>query len=82
MVAGEHTLIMSALQLLRFGIDSVLKSLNERMTQIMTDSINKIGSSENDGRFDVLIIQNVRSFLTAVTPTAVKPTAVILLELT
>ena len=32
MVGGEHYLKMSAPQLLRFRIDSVLKILNERMT--------------------------------------------------
>ena len=31
-VGGEHSLQMSAPQLLRFGIDSVLKILNERIT--------------------------------------------------
>ena len=37
---------------------------------------NSQGSSENDGRSNVLIVQSLRSFLTAVTPTAVIPTAV------
>ena len=32
MVGGEHSLKMSALQLLRFWIDSVLKIINERIT--------------------------------------------------
>ena len=42
MVGGEHTIKISALQLLRFGIDSVLKILKEGLTQIMTDSINQL----------------------------------------
>ena len=33
MVGGEHSLKISAPQLLRFGIDSVLKILNKKMTQ-------------------------------------------------
>ena len=44
----------------------------------------KQGSSENDGRYNAfifififMIVQNLRSFLTAVTPTAVAPTVVI-----
>ena len=40
MVGGEHSLKISAPQLLRFGIDSVLKILNERMT--FNESINEI----------------------------------------
>ena len=37
MVGGEHSLKMSALQLLRFGINSVLKILSERITDWMND---------------------------------------------
>ena len=33
MVGGEHSLKTSAPQLLLFGIDSVLKILNERITE-------------------------------------------------
>ena len=35
MVGGEHFLKISVLKLFRFGIDSVLKILNERMTEQM-----------------------------------------------
>ena len=38
----------------------------------------KQGSLENDGRSDVYDRSELRSFLTAVTPTAVAPIAVIL----
>ena len=38
----------------------------------------KQGSSANDGRSNVMIVQNLRLFLTAVIPTAVAPTVVIL----
>ena len=41
MVGGEHSLKMSASQLLRFGIDSVLKILNKRITQLINQSINQ-----------------------------------------
>ena len=44
-------------------------SLNKDHQKMMVDPI-------------FLIVQNVRSFLTAVTPTAVTPTAVILFEFT
>ena len=40
MEGGEHSLKISALQLLRFGIDSVLNILNtkdDRLNQIMTN---------------------------------------------
>ena len=37
MVGGEHSLKMLALTLLRFGIDSVLKILNKRITQSVND---------------------------------------------
>ena len=37
MVGVEHSLKISAPQLLRFGIDSVLKILNERMTYSVND---------------------------------------------
>ena len=40
MVGGEHSLNISALQLLPFGIDSVLKILNERMTELIKKLIN------------------------------------------
>ena len=45
-MGGEHPLKISAPQLLRFGIDSVLKILNERMT----DSINESMSDGGVGR--------------------------------
>ena len=35
MVGGEHSLKMSAPQLLRFGIDGVLKILNKRISQLI-----------------------------------------------
>ena len=35
MAGGEHSLKSSVPQLLRLGIDSVLKVLNKRMTQLM-----------------------------------------------
>ena len=37
MVGGEHSLKISAPQLLWFGIDSVLKIMNERITQSVND---------------------------------------------
>ena len=40
MVGGEHSLNISAPQLLWFGIDSVLKILNERITQSMNELMN------------------------------------------
>ena len=40
---GEYSLKISALQLLRFGIDSDLKILNERMTESMNEWINDEG---------------------------------------
>ena len=43
MVGGEHSLKISGPKLLRFGIDSVLKILNERMTQLMNKSISDEG---------------------------------------
>ena len=46
MVGDEHSLKVLAPQLLRFGIDSVLKILNERMTQIMTYWINESVNDE------------------------------------
>ena len=42
-MGGEHSLKMSAPQLLRFGIDSVLKILNERITQSVNQSVNDEG---------------------------------------
>ena len=39
MLEGEHSLKMSDPQLLRFGIYSVLKILNERMTQSVNESV-------------------------------------------
>ena len=35
MVGGEHSLQISAPQFLQFGIDSVLKILNERITDLI-----------------------------------------------
>ena len=35
MVGGQHSLKISAPQPIRFGIDSVLKILNKRITQLM-----------------------------------------------
>ena len=46
MVGGEHSLKISAPQLLRFGIDSVLKTLNKRIT----DLINELMSDKGDCR--------------------------------
>ena len=43
MVGGEHYLKISAPQLLRFGIDSVLKILNERITQSMNELMSDEG---------------------------------------
>ena len=43
MVGGEHSLHISAPQLLRFGIDSVLKILNERISLWMNKLINYEG---------------------------------------
>ena len=39
MVGDEYSLKISAPQLLRFGIDSVLKILNERMTGPIRDEL-------------------------------------------
>ena len=44
MVGGEHYVKISASQLLRLGIDSVLHILNERMTY---QSINQLINKEN-----------------------------------
>ena len=41
-VGGEHSLKISAPQLLRFGIDIVLKILNKRITQGMNESVTKV----------------------------------------
>ena len=42
MVGGKHSFKMSAPQLLRFGIDNVLKILNERTTyRITLDEVNR-----------------------------------------
>ena len=41
MVRGEHSLKISAPQLLQIGIKSVLKILNKRMTKWMNDLINE-----------------------------------------
>ena len=43
MVGGEHSLKISAPQLLRFGMDSVLKILNERITQLVNELMNEGG---------------------------------------
>ena len=43
MVGGEHFLKISAPQLLQFGIDSVLKILNEMVTQWINESMNDEG---------------------------------------
>ena len=43
MVGGEHSLKISAPQLLKFGIDSVLKILNERITHSMNQLIRNGG---------------------------------------
>ena len=43
MGGGDHSLHISAPQLLPFGIDSVLKILNERITQLMNQSMNDKG---------------------------------------
>ncbi len=40
-MGGEHSLKSSAPQLLRFGIDSALKILNERMTELINQRMNK-----------------------------------------
>ena len=40
MVGGEHSLKISGSQLLLFGIDSVLKILNERMIYLINESMN------------------------------------------
>ena len=40
MVGGEHSLKISAPQLLRFGIDRVLKIMNERINQLMKEWMN------------------------------------------
>ena len=42
MVGGEHSLQISASQLLRFGIESVLKILNERITDWMNKLLTKV----------------------------------------
>ena len=41
-VRGEHSLKISAPQLLWFGIDSVLKILSKRITQGMNESVAKM----------------------------------------
>ena len=43
MVKGKHFLKISALQFFRFGIDSVLKILNKRITESMHELINDGG---------------------------------------
>ena len=43
MVGGESSLKISAPQLLRFGIDSVLMMLNKRMTQLISELIHYKG---------------------------------------
>ena len=42
MVGGEHSLKISAPQLSLFGIDSVLKILKERMTQLINEWMMKV----------------------------------------
>ena len=43
LVGGEHSLKISAPQILRFGIDSFLNILNERITQLINEWINYEG---------------------------------------
>ena len=43
MMGGEHSLKISAPQLLRFGIDSVLKIMNERITYLINQSMSDGG---------------------------------------
>ena len=43
MVGEEHSLKTSAPQLLLFGIDSVLKILNKRITKSVNESVNDEG---------------------------------------
>ena len=43
MVGGKHSLKISAPQLLRFGIDRVLKNVNERITLLLNQSMNDAG---------------------------------------
>ena len=42
MVGGEHLLKISAPYLLRFGMDSAMKILNERITQLLNQFIIKV----------------------------------------
>ena len=41
MVGGEYALKISALKLLQFGSEDVLKSLKKRVTQVMNESGNQ-----------------------------------------
>ena len=43
MVGGEHSLKISAPQLLRFGLDSVLKIVNKRITDLINESVSYKG---------------------------------------
>ena len=42
MIGGEHSLKFSAPHLFRFGINSVLKILNKRMTELMNELMTKV----------------------------------------
>ena len=55
----EHSLKISAPQLLRFGIDSVLKILNERMTQLINELMNDGGVYRTAPATPGLLIKHV-----------------------
>ena len=42
MVRGEHSLKSSAFQVIRFGIDSVLKILNKRIPYLINESVTEV----------------------------------------
>ena len=54
-VGGEHSLKISAPQFWRFGIDSFLKILNERMTEIMNDKAVYRTASATPGLLNIVI---------------------------
>ena len=45
MIKGKHSLKISAPQLLRFGIDNVLKIMNKRMTKLVNRVMNELGAA-------------------------------------
>ena len=59
MVRGEHSLKISALKLLRFGIDSILKILNKKPGLLITYEHPNLSDHKSGGQntYNIVILQ-------------------------